>query len=105
VKSLMFTFNDLQRLSPGAMQVLLRSIEKDRLPIALKGTSEMMKNLFLSQLSERAGKMLRDDMAALGPVKMKDVEDAQSAITTVAKELAAAGEIEISANTDDKVIE
>jgi flagellar motor switch protein FliG len=105
VKALMFTFNDLQRLSPAAMQVLLRSIEKDKLPIALKGTTDAMKKLFLSQLSERAGKMLRDDMAALGPVKIKDVEDAQSSITAMAKELAAAGEIEISATSDDKVIE
>jgi flagellar motor switch protein FliG len=105
VKSLMFTFNDLQRLAPAAMQVLLRSIEKDKLPIALKGTSTAMKTLFMSQLSERAGKMLRDDMAALGPVRMKDVEDAQTAITLVAKELAASGEIEISATSEEKVIE
>ncbi|WP_428487334.1 flagellar motor switch protein FliG [Rhodopila sp.] len=105
VKSLMFTFNDLQRLSPPALQVLLRSIEKDKLPIALKGTSETIKNLFISQLSERAAKMLRDDMAALGPVKMKDVEEAQTSITTTAKELAALGEIEIGGSSDDKVIE
>jgi flagellar motor switch protein FliG len=105
VKSLMFTFNDLQRLGPPAMQTLLRSIEKDKLPIALKGTSDTMKNLFISQLSERAAKMLRDDMAALGPVKMKDVEDAQSSITAVAKELAALGEIEINQGSDDKVVE
>ena len=105
VRSLMFTFNDLQRLSPPAMQILLRSIEKDKLPIALKGTSDAMKTLFISQLSERAAKMLRDDMASLGPVKMKDVEEAQSAITVMAKELAASGEIEISPNSDDKVVE
>jgi len=105
VKSLMFTFNDLQRLSPQAMQLLLRSIQKDKLPIALKGTSEVMKHLFMSQMSERAAKMLRDDMAALGAVKMKDVEDAQVTITNTAKELAALGEIEISASGDDKTIE
>ena len=105
VKSLMFTFNDLQRLGPAAMQTLLRSIEKDKLPIALKGTNDTMKNLFISQLSERAAKMLRDDMAALGPVKMKDVEEAQSSITTVAKELVAIGAIEISQGSDDKIIE
>jgi len=105
VKSLMFTFNDLQRLSPPAMQVLLRSIEKDKLPVALKGTTETIKNLFISQLSERAAKMLRDDMAMLGPVKMKDVEDAQLSITTLAKELAASGEIEINAGSDDKIVD
>jgi flagellar motor switch protein FliG len=105
VKSLMFTFNDLQRLSAQAMQVVLRTIEKDKLPIALKGTSDVIKNLFIGQMSERASKMLRDDIAALGPVKMKDVEDAQAHITNTAKELAALGEIEISASNDDKTIE
>ncbi|MBS0643267.1 MAG: flagellar motor switch protein FliG [Proteobacteria bacterium] len=105
VKSLMFTFNDLQRLAPQAMQVLLRTIQKDKLPIALKGTSEALRHLFMSQMSERASKMLRDDMAALGPVKMKDVEEAQVHITNTAKELAALGEIEISASNDDKTIE
>jgi flagellar motor switch protein FliG len=105
VKSLMFTFNDLQRLSPQALQVLLRTIEKDRLPVALKGTTEAMKTLFMSQLSERAAKMLRDDMAALGPVKLKDVEEAQAAITATAKDLAAVGEIEIGVSSDDKVVE
>src|SRR5271165_5412353 len=68
VKSQMFTFADLQRLSGPAVQVLLRSIEKGMLPIALKGAPDALKNLFISQLSERAGKMLRDDMVALGPV-------------------------------------
>ena len=105
VKSQMFTFTDLQRLSPAGLQVLLRAIEKDKLPIALKGTTETIRNLFLSQLSERASKMLRDDIAALGPVKMKDVEDAQVAITLVAKELAGRGEIDISTSSDDRVIE
>ena len=105
VKSLMFTFNDLQRLAPQAMQVLLRTIQKDKLPVALKGTTDAIKTLFMSQMSERASKMLRDDIAGLGPVKMRDVEEAQAHITNTAKELAALGEIEISANNDDKTIE
>jgi flagellar motor switch protein FliG len=105
VKALMFTFNDLQRLSAPAMQVLLRTIQKDKLPVALKGTNDTMRALFMAQMSERASKMLRDDMAALGPVKMKDVEDAQAHITNTAKELAALGEIEISASGDDKIVE
>jgi flagellar motor switch protein FliG len=105
VKSQMFTFADLQRLTPPAVQVLLRSVEKGQLPIALKGTTEQIKALFLSQMSERAAKMLRDDMAALGPVRMKDVEEAQAAICTLAKDLAARGEIDISPASDDKIIE
>jgi flagellar motor switch protein FliG len=105
VKSKMFTFADLQRLSPAGLQVLLRSIDKDKLPIALKGSNEMIRNLFIAQLSERAAKMLREDIAALGPVKVKDVEDAQAAIATMAKELAARGEIDISSTSDERVID
>ena len=65
----MFTFDDLARLTPQAVQVLLRSIEKDKLPIALKGASEKLRELFLSSMSERAGKMLREEIEALGPVQ------------------------------------
>jgi flagellar motor switch protein FliG len=105
VKAQMFTFNDLQRLSPPGVQVLLRQIDKEKLPIALKGATEAIRNMFLSQLSERAAKMLRDDMASLGPVKIKDVEDAQATIANMAKELAASGEIDISTGSDDRMIE
>ncbi len=105
VKSQMFTFVDLQKVTPLGLQTLLRQIDKEKLPIALKGASETMRNLFLAQLSERAAKMLRDDIAALGPVKLKDVEEAQGSIANLAKELAASGEIEISTGSDDRMIE
>ena len=62
----MFTFMDLVRLTPAGLQVLLRAIDKEKLPLALKGAPEAIRNMFLSQLSERAAKMLRDDIAALG---------------------------------------
>jgi flagellar motor switch protein FliG len=105
VKSQMFTFADLTRVTPAGLQVLIRQIDKEKLPIALKGATDAIRTLFLSQLSERAGKMLRDDIAALGPVKLKDVEDAQASIANQAKELAASGEIEISTGSDDRMIE
>jgi flagellar motor switch protein FliG len=105
VKSQMFTFADLQRLGGPAVQILLRSIEKGMLPIAMKGAPEAIRNLFMAQLSERAGKMLRDEMVALGPVRMKDVEEAQAAISNLAKDLASRGEIDISPASDDRVIE
>jgi flagellar motor switch protein FliG len=101
----MFTFNDLQRLSGPGVQLLLRKIDKEKLPLALKGASEAVRNMFLSQLSERAGKMLRDDIEALGPVKIKAVEEAQGSIANTAKELAASGEIDVSTGTDDRMIE
>ena len=104
IKSLMFTFDDLQRLAGPSVQTLLRSIEKDKLPVALKGASDKIKELFLGNLSERAAKMLRDDMEGLGPVKLRDVDEAQAGIVALAKELAAQGQIEISAGKDEEVI-
>ena len=95
IKALMFTFDDLRRLIPQHVQVLLRNVEKDKLPLALKGASETVRTLFFSNLSERAGRMLQDDIAALGPVKLRDVDEAQASIVTLAKQLASNGEIEI----------
>ena len=91
IKSLMFTFDDLQRLTPPAMQTLLRAVEKDKLPLALKGASDKLRDLFFANLSERAGKMLREEIEALGPVRLRDVDEAQAAIVALAKELAAQG--------------
>jgi flagellar motor switch protein FliG len=104
IKSLMFTFEDLQRLAPQAIQVLLRAVEKDKLPIALKGASEKVRDLFFRNLSERAGKMLREEIDALGPVKLRDVDDAQAAIVQLAKELAAQGQIEIGEGKDEELV-
>lgn len=93
VKSLMFTFEDLSKLDPGGVQTLMRGVDKTKLPIALKGASEGLRDLFLSNMSERASKMLREDMAAMGPVRLKDVEEAQMTMVNLAKELAAKGEL------------
>src|SRR5580704_11973980 len=67
IKSLMFTFEDLGKLENPAIQAILRVAEKAKLPVALKGASEAIRNLFLGNMSERAGKLLREDIAALGP--------------------------------------
>tara|TARA_B100000686_G_scaffold341780_1_gene419717 strand:+ start:267 stop:1280 length:1014 start_codon:yes stop_codon:yes gene_type:complete len=96
IKSLMFTFEDLNKLDPGSIQVLLRSVEKDKLGIALKGASEDLRDLFFSNMSDRAGKILREDMEALGPVRLRDVDEAQGDMVTVAKDLSDRGEIMIA---------
>jgi|JI9StandDraft_1071089.scaffolds.fasta_scaffold32464_4 flagellar motor switch protein FliG len=96
IKSLMFTFEDLGKLDGSSIQTLLRGIEKDKLGLALKGASPTMRDLFFSNMSERAGKILKDDMEALGPVRLKDVDEAQMKMVVVAKELAAKGEIMLS---------
>jgi flagellar motor switch protein FliG len=104
IRSLMFTFDDLQRLSTPAMQVLLRSVERDKLPLALKGASEKLRELFFKSMSDRAGKILKDDISTLGPVKLRDVDEAQAGIVAVAKELAGQGVIEISENKEEELI-
>ena len=96
VKSLMFTFDDLGKLDPGGVQTLLRNVPKDKLPLALKGASETVRDLFLSNMSERASKMLKEDMAAMGPVRLREVEEAQMVMVVTAKDLAAKGEIVMS---------
>ena len=104
IKALMFTFDDLARLSSAAIQGLLRAVEKDKLPLALKGASEGLRDLFFKNLSERAGKMLRDDIEGLGPVKLRDVDDAQASIVALAKDLAAQGTIEIGEGKDEELV-
>jgi flagellar motor switch protein FliG len=93
IKALMFTFDDLQKLDPSGIQLIIRSVDKARLPIALKGASDAVKELFFSNMSERAAKMLREDMASMGPVRLRDVEEAQQSMVVLAKDLAAKGEI------------
>lgn len=101
IKQLMFTFEDLTRVDAAGIQVLLRNVEKEKLAMALKGASDAVKDLFFKNMSERLGKMLREDMEALGPVRIKDVDEAQSAIVMVAKDLAASGQIVISEGSEE----
>ena len=101
IKQLMFTFEDLVRLDTAGVQMMLRTVEKDKLAMALKGGSDAIKELFFKNMSERAGKMLKDDMDALGPVRLRDVDQAQSAIVAMTKELAASGQIEISEGKEE----
>jgi flagellar motor switch protein FliG len=105
IKSLMFTFEDLQKLDSGAIQALMRAAEKEKLPIALKGASDPLKDLFFSNMSERASKLLKEEIAGMGPVRLKDVEEAQSYLVSVAKDLAARGEIIISdGSAEDELV-
>jgi flagellar motor switch protein FliG len=93
IRALMFVFEDLSKLDPGGVQTLLRAVEKDRLGLALKGASDELREMFFSNMSERASKIMREDMESMGPVRLKDVDSAQMAMVQVAKDLAAKGEI------------
>ncbi len=105
IKALMFTFEDLGKLDPGSIQTLLRAIDKDKLGLALKGSSDAVRDVFFSNMSERAGKILKEDMEAAGPVRLRDVDEAQMAMVNIAKDLAAKGEIMLAGNKgDDELI-
>ena len=101
IRSLMFTFEDLSRLDPSGVQSLLRAVDKGKLTVALKGASEGLKDLFFSNMSERAAKLLREDMQSAGPVRLKEVEEAQQALVQTAKDLADRGEIVIGGSSGD----
>ncbi|HEY8255249.1 MAG TPA: flagellar motor switch protein FliG [Rhizomicrobium sp.] len=101
IKALMFTFEDLAKLDPGSIQTLLRNVEKDKLGLALKGATDGLRDVFFTNMSERAGKILRDDMEAMGPVRLKDVDEAQMRMVNVAKDLANKGEIMIAGGSGE----
>ena len=101
IKALMFTFDDLARVDGAGIQTLLRQVEKDSLGLALKGASDEVQELFFANMSERAGKMMKEDMEAMGAVRLKDVDEAQSGIVTIAKALSDSGEIVIAGGDDE----
>ena len=105
IRALMFVFEDLKKLDAGGVQTLLRTVDKTDLAIGLKGASEQIRTLFLSNMSERGGKLLRDEMQSMGPVRLRDVDAAQARIVALAKDLAAKGEIVLSdGRADDEMI-
>ena len=105
IRALMFVFEDLSKLDPGGVQTLLRGVDKDSLGLALKGASEGLREMFFSNMSERASKIMREDMESMGPVRLKDVDAAQMAMVQVAKDLAAKGDIMLAGQgADDELI-
>lgn len=104
VRSLMFTFEDLGRIDAAGIQLLIRAAGNDRLPRALKGAGEPLRDLFFANMSERAAKMLREEMQAMGPVRLKDVEEAQQFMVNMAKELAASGQIALAQGQDEELV-
>jgi flagellar motor switch protein FliG len=105
IRALMFVFEDLSKLDPGGIQTLLRGTPKEQLALALKGASDKLRDLFFSNMSERAAKIMREDMESMGPVRLKDVDAAQVGMVQVAKDLAAKGEIMLAGSGgDDELI-
>jgi len=105
IKALMFTFEDLAKLESSAIQTLLARMDKKELAMALKGANDTIKETFFNNMSGRTAKLLRDDMEAMGPVRLKDVDDAQGRMVSTAKDLAAKGDIMImKTKADDQMV-
>lgn len=104
IKNLMFVFEDIVRLDDRALQRLLRDVQTKELALALKGASESLKQRVFGCLSNRAGDAVREEMDLLGPVRLRDVEGAQTSVVRLVRTLEESGEIVITGATDDMVV-
>ncbi|MFO7912816.1 MAG: flagellar motor switch protein FliG [Desulfotignum sp.] len=104
IRNLMFVFEDLTNIDDTAMREILKKVEGQQLTYALKTATEEMKEKIFSNLSQRAGEMLKDDLEAMGPVRLTEVEEAQQAVVRAAKELEADGTITLGKGKDDVLV-
>ena len=104
IRHLMFVFEDLLMLDAGAVKELLGKVDRKILTIALKGTSDQLKNHILAAMSQRGSEMLREDMDALGPIKIKEVEAAQQQIISVVRQLEAEGAISLKGTAGEQYV-
>jgi flagellar motor switch protein FliG len=104
IKNLMFVFEDLVTLDDKSLQRLLREVEAKQLALALKAASDELKSKITGAMSQRAVSALREEMEFMGPVKMRDVEAAQSAIVTHVRKLEESGEIVLTSGSDDVLV-
>ncbi len=104
IKQKMFVFEDLVLVDDRGFQKLLRRVETKELAVALKAASDEVKQKVFKNMSERAAEMLREEMETLGPVRMKEVSDAQQAITAIIQEMEAKGELIISGRRGEEIV-
>ncbi|HUJ22436.1 MAG TPA: flagellar motor switch protein FliG [Bryobacteraceae bacterium] len=104
IRHLMFVFEDMLMIDPNGMKEVLAKIDRKALTLALKGTSEQLKNHFLEAMSQRGAEMLREDMDAAGPVKIKDVESAQQQIITVVRQLETDGVLSLKGAVGEQYV-
>lgn len=104
IRNLMFTFEDFVKIDQGGIQKILRAIDKSKLTFALKGASHAIKQLFLSNMSQRAARLINEEMESMGPVRMTEVSMAREHIISTAKRLIAEGEIVVFTAVDDQYV-
>ena len=104
IRKKMFVFEDILLLDDRAIQRVLRDVDNNDLAIALKGSNEEVQNAIFNNLSKRLAAMIKEDMEFMGPVRMKDVEEAQQKIVGIIRKLEDSGEIVISRGGGDEII-
>jgi flagellar motor switch protein FliG len=104
IRHFMFTFEDLLLLDATAMRDVVAKLDRKLLVVALKGTSDQLKNLFMQCMSQRGAEMLREDMEAAGPVRIREVESAQQQILTVVQQLESEGTISLNGGGGDQYV-
>ena len=104
IQEQMFVFDNLLDVDDQGMQKILREVQSDNLILALKGADDKMKEKIFNNMSSRAAEMMREDLDSKGPVRLKDVEDAQKEMLVVARQLADSGEISLGGNADEEYV-
>lgn len=104
IKSRMFVFEDVVGLDNKSIQRILREVDVKDLGLALKTSSEELKELILKNMSKRAAEMLQEDMQMMGPVRLRDVEEAQQKIVNIIRQLEDSGELVIARGKEDEMI-
>ena len=104
IRKKMFVFEDILSLDDRSIQRVLREVDNNELAVALKGSNEEVQNLIFSNLSKRLATMIREDMDFMGPVRMKDVEEAQQKIVNIIRKLEDSAEIVISRGGGDEIV-
>ncbi len=104
IRQLMFVFDDLVKVDARGIQELVKNVPNDKWKIALKTASEAVSELIFANMSERAAKMLREDMEAMAAVKLSDVESAQFEVVQIARKLEEEGKIVIAAGGDSQFV-
>lgn len=104
IRKKMFVFEDILSLDDRSVQRVLREVDNNELAVALKGSNEDVQNLIFSNLSKRLATMIKEDMDFMGPVRMKDVEEAQQKIVNIIRKLEDSAEIIISRGGGDEIV-
>lgn len=104
IRKKMFVFEDILSLDDRSVQRVLREVDNNELAVALKGSNEEVQNLIFSNLSKRLATMIKEDMDFMGPVRLKDVEEAQQKIVNIIRKLEDSAEIIISRGGGDEIV-